>query len=113
MSRHTQLLQEVRTFHAKHPEVWDYFVKFTFERINAGFQHYSARGIWHRIRWETAVPTDHGPQDFKLNNNHTPFYARAFMKKYPTYNGFFRIREQISKGGKAVSLSPLGPGNFI
>jgi len=113
MSRRDQLLQEVRIFHQQHPEVWDLFVKFAFQKINAGFAHYSARGIWHRIRWETEVPTDTDPLTFKLSNNHTPFYARAFMKKYPAHQGFFRTRTQPSGGGKAVTLPALQPGNFI
>jgi len=112
MSRHDQLKQEVIRFHAKHPIVWDLFVQFTFERIAKGFEHYSSKGIFERIRWETAAP-NHDPADFKLNNNYTPFYARAFMKKYPKYVGFFRTRKQISKGGPAVSLPALKPGNFI
>lgn len=113
MNRHEQLRQEVVAFHQRHPEVWDLFVKFTFERINAGFEHYSARGIWHRIRWETAAPIDRDEDDFKLNDHHTPFYARQFMKVYPQHNGFFRTRVQRSKGQKGVTLSPLKPRNFV
>ena len=96
MSRHDQLLKKANEYHQKHPEVWDLFVQFTFERINRGFQHYSAKGIFERIRWETSIPTD--PGEFKLSNKHTPFYARAFMKIYPNYVGFFRTSYQTSKG---------------
>ena len=113
MSRHTQLYAETQAFHLLHPEVWDLFEMFTFQLIKRGFEHYSARGVWHRIRWETAIPGPDASGTFKLNNNHTPFYARAFMRKYPTYDGFFRTRYQVSKGGSAVSLAPLKPGNFI
>jgi len=112
MSRYDQLFAEANAFHQKHPEVWDLFEKFTFELIRRGFQHYSARGIWHRIRWETATPDPVDPADFKLNDHHTPFYARAFMLRYPNYDGFFRIRTQISQGGPKVHLPPLKPANF-
>lgn len=101
MDRHEQMLKACKKFHANHPEVWDYFEKFTFERIHRGFKHYSARGIWHRIRWETAAPYPDGTErPFKLSNNHTPFYARAFMRKYPQYAGFFRTKTQKSIGAK-------------
>ena len=99
MSRHDQMLQKTRQFHAKYPQVWTLFEKFSLELIHRGFKHYSARGVWHRIRWETAVPQqlDKDREGFKLGNNHTPFYARAFMKKYPQHGKFFRTRYQISK----------------
>ena len=51
MDRYGQMLRAAQDYHQKHPEVWDYFVQFTIERINQGFKHYSARGIFHRIRW--------------------------------------------------------------
>lgn len=98
MSSYDRMLKACDKFHDKHPEVWDLFVQFTFERINRGFTHYSARGVWHRIRWETSAPHARDPKaKFKLSNNHTPFYARAFMKIYPQYKGFFLVKEQISK----------------
>jgi hypothetical protein len=97
-TRHQQMLEACQEFHRKHPYIWEMFERFTLERIQRGFQHYSARGVWHRIRWETAAPSAlEDEQPFKLPNNHTPFYARAFMAKYPQYAGFFRTREQISK----------------
>ena len=98
MDRYGQMLRAAQDYHQKHPEVWDYFVQFTMERINQGFKHYSARGIFHRIRWETAVPTDEG--QYKISNNHSPFYAREFMKRYPQHAGFFRTTKLISKGAK-------------
>ena len=99
MSRHQELKIKTQEFHAKHPEVWVLFERFSLQLIKRGFKHYSARGVWHRIRWETATPRymEKDDQGFKLGNNHTPFYARAFMKRYPEYGEFFRTRYQTSK----------------
>jgi hypothetical protein len=111
-SRHEELRQQCMDFHAANPKVWELFVKFTFEKIRKKFDHYSCRGVFHRIRWETdQVPTE-GEDVFKLNNNHSPFYARRFMKMYPVYEGFFRVRRQISKGEEATHLPPLTPEYF-
>ena len=97
MNRLEELRNKCKLYHEQHPEVWDLFVQFSFELILRGFKHYSARAVWHRIRWETDAPDAKGRREgYKLPNNHTPFYSRAFMKKYPKYDGFFRIREQIS-----------------
>jgi hypothetical protein len=98
MSRYLEMKQKTQQFHAKYPEVWLMFEKFTLQLIKRGFRHYSARGIWHRIRWETAIPRhlDKDERGIKLGDHHTPFYARAFMKKYPQYKGFFRTKRQTS-----------------
>ena len=110
-TRYDELREECVAFNAKYPAVWELFVKFTFDRINRGFEHYSAYAIFERIRWETdQAPTP--DSEFKLNNNFRPFYARAFMKVYPEYDGFFRLRKQTSKEKTAVNLPPLGPNDY-
>lgn len=81
------------------------------EKINAGFKHYSVNGIFERIRWETDVWAT-GPDQFKIGNNHRPFYARRWMDHNPEYSGFFRIRYQSSKLEAAFNASELGPLDF-
>ncbi len=83
-------------FHEKHPEVWKLFVIFTHERIRKGFQNFGAKAIMERVRWETAAPFL-SEDAYKINNNHTAFYARWFMATYPEHEGFFRLREQPSE----------------
>ena len=89
MSTDTELREAARQFFKRNPNVWTLFERFTFEKINQGFNHYSVRGIWHRIRWETPAGDD-GVICYKLPNNHSRFYGEAFMKKYPEHEGFFR-----------------------
>jgi len=110
-TRLDQLREKAVEFNSEHPIVWELFCKFTFQRIYKGFENYSARGIFHRIRWETeqAVTAD---DDFKLNDHLSPFYARRFMKMYPEHDGFFRTRRQISEDEAPVGLPELLPAYF-
>ena len=77
-------------WHNENPHIYELFVKYTFEAIQAGHEHYGAKGIIERIRWHTSVETS--GDIFKINNNHAPFYARLFMVDYPKHDGFFRLR---------------------
>jgi len=52
MNRQEEMRQQVTDFHRRHPEVWELFVKFTFEMINRGYKNYSVNAIFERIRWE-------------------------------------------------------------
>jgi hypothetical protein len=71
------------------PRIWTLFVGFTFEKIEAGHEHFSADAVLHRIRWESPV---HGGDEFKVNNNFSSWYARKFAHAYPAHASFFRQR---------------------
>lgn len=79
-----------RAFVEENPRVWALFVRFTFELIRAGREHYSADAVFHRIRWHTAIETN--DDEFKVNNNHVACFARWFDATYPEHVGFFRMR---------------------
>ena len=113
MTRYEEMEKQVLNFHEQHPRVWRLFCRFTFELINRGFKNYSAQhGIFARIRWETAEADIEGQNKFKINNNYSAFYARAFMAKYPQYKGFFRLRKQTSKDNSSTGLPELQPDFF-
>jgi hypothetical protein len=111
-TRLDEMREQVSVFHSEHPEVWGLFVQFTTEKIEQGFKNYSARGIFHRIRWETDKPDYHEGYEFKLNDHYSPFYARRFMKMYPQYDGFFRTRRQTSEEDHPTKMSPLTPRDY-
>jgi hypothetical protein len=77
------------------PGVVYLFQKLTWQLVNRGFAHYSARAIMHRIRWHHEV--DKGEKDFKCNNNWTPQLSRWFMNKHPELDGFFETRASPSR----------------
>ena len=107
-TRYDELEEKVKDFHKKHPEVWDLFVRFSFELMDRGFKHYSVSGVFDRIRWEKGAGAD-GTSEFKIGNNFKPFYARAFMKKYPEANGFYRLRYQNTKDKPATDRPEVSP----
>lgn len=90
-------------FHRKHPEVWQLFVRFTFDRVSHGFKHYSADAIMHRVRWETSGgDSERSGDGFKINDHFVTFYARRFARLYPEHEEFFAFRVQKSETRIAV-----------
>ena len=113
MSRHDEMREQVIAFHKANPKVMELFSKFTFELIDRGFKNYSAQhGVFARIRWETDQADTNGGSTFKVNNNYSAFYARAWMKMNPEHDGFFRTRKQTSEDEPATGLDPLKPDHF-
>ena len=83
-------------FHAEHPEVYRLFSRFAFVAIRSGREHYSARAIAHRLRWETQIEQA-SDEDFKVNNNWIARYAKLFMRDHPQHAGFFRTRKPAAR----------------
>ena len=77
-------------YHKNHPEIYDLFVKFT-NMATQRKKYYSAKAIFHRIRWETMIS---GEGDYKIDDGWISHYARKFMDDYPQHSGFFQIRER-------------------
>lgn len=92
MTYQTELFAPAYKYHKDNPQVFREFERLTFQTIEKGFKHYSAKGILELIRWHTGV---RAKDQFKVNNNATAFYARLFEQINPQYKGFFRQR--ISK----------------
>lgn len=91
MSEERRFLDFAR-FHTENPYVYDLFKRFAFEAIKAGRTRLAARLIGERIRWECSVVVS-SADEFKLNNNHLPYYARLFAEDHPEYSSFFEFRE--------------------
>ena len=110
-TRHDQMREHCIAFHEKHPEVWDLLVQFSHEMRSRGFQRYSIRAVFERIRWEKDAGGD-GVNQFKINSNHQAFYARRFMRMYPEFEGFYKTREQKSKQTVASDFPELTPQDY-
>jgi hypothetical protein len=96
----------------KHPQVTKLFIQFTNEIIDRGFKHYSSKAIFERIRWETDQADVDGNSTFKLSNNHTAWFARKFMERFPEHEGFFRTHYRPSSDKLATGKEELGPNDF-
>lgn len=83
------------TYHAANPHVYEKFKEYAFLAIDAGMTKYSARAIVHLIRWHYVVEMRR-TDEFKINNNHSPFYGRLFMEDHPQHVGFFELRTSVA-----------------
>ena len=97
-TRNQDMFAEFLAFHNANRDVWRSIKEFCMDRRRKGFRHYSINAILEQVRWDKDKPTV-SKDRFKINNNHRPFYARAYNKK--VLKDFFFIREQTSKHTKA------------
>ena len=80
-------------FHTNNPEIYNLFVKFTTMATQRK-QYYSAKAVFHRIRWETMMSSDTHKllDDFKIDDGWISHYARKFMDDFPQHSGFFKTK---------------------
>ena len=83
-------------YHKNHPEIYDLFVKFT-NMATQRKKYYSAKAIFHRIRWETMIS---GEGDYKIDDGWISHYARKFMDDFPQHQGFFQTRDRKNSYNK-------------
>lgn len=93
----SRLEDEFNEFHHGNPQVYELFKRFAFQAIAKGFGAYSARTLIHLIRWHTSVETS-DPDGFKVNDHHSPYYSRLFMRDYPEHGAFFRTKDLPDDG---------------
>jgi hypothetical protein len=82
-----------RKFHRNNPMVFHRVVQLTDKLRKKGRKHYNIEIILGVIRYDIDVDTV-GDQ-FKINNNYKPFYARMLMD-YIGDDDFFALRESIA-----------------
>jgi hypothetical protein len=65
------------------------FCRFALQ-VAAKRTYYSAKNIFHRIRWETMIEEQDGI--FKIDDGWISHYARKFANDYPTHKSLFCFR---------------------
>ena len=76
----------------ENPQVWVLFKRFSTEALKSNRKYFGARMIGERIRWFSYVETS--DPDFKISNNHWPYYARLLMLRHPEqFAEFFARRD--------------------
>jgi hypothetical protein len=73
--------------HEENPNIYKLFCKFALKAASVR-DFYSAKIIFHRIRWETDIAEN--DSSFKVSDGWISHYSRKFMKDYPEHEGFFR-----------------------
>jgi hypothetical protein len=83
-------------FHKNNPEIYTLFIKFTNMVIERKRKYYSAKAIFHRIRWESMISSDTHQLlgDYKIDDGWISHYARKFMDDFPQHQGFFQTRDR-------------------
>lgn len=81
--------ERFEAYHAENPHVYQQFKTFALQSA-ARRPRFSARAIFHRMRWQSMIE---GNDEFKINNNYSPYYARMFEDEYPDMEGFFEKRK--------------------
>lgn len=82
--------QRFERFRAEHPEVERELVRLARQARRRGVR-VGMRCLWERLRWHFEIDRI-GSFEYKLNNNHAPFYARYPMRTYPDLRGMFATR---------------------
>ena len=84
--------------HKANPAIYEMFCGFALQ-VAVRRKHYSAKSIFHRIRWETMIQEDEGV--FKIDDGWISHYSRKFAADYPEHNNLFsfRSRKESYHGG--------------
>ena len=81
---------EFREWLPNNMHVWEAFCEEAFKVRRKGFKHYSARTIIHVLRHHSAVQET--GDEWKINNNHSPYLARLFDLVFPESAGMWEYR---------------------
>jgi len=77
-------------FHRENPWVYESMVRLARQAKAAGKTKIGLRLLLEVCRWERILSTT--DEDFKINNNYAPYYARLIMSQCPDLKGMFNVR---------------------
>ena len=83
-----------RAFHEANPHVYARLVELAREARRAGVERLGMRMLWERLRWDARLRTVRGEDEWKLNNDLAPSFARMLMSREPDLRGLFETRER-------------------
>ena len=83
-------IQLFREYHDERPEIYYHFKKYSMQMYQSRRNHYGAKGVMERIRWDYALR--YPEEDFKISNSFISMYARLLMFERPEMEGFFRTK---------------------
>jgi len=86
----TALVRDFMAFDAKHPLIYKKLRKLALELRRKGIRKYGIKALFEMIRYHHSFPAM--GEEYKLSNNHAPYYARKLMKEEEELHGFFDVR---------------------
>jgi hypothetical protein len=90
MNRHERAFWD---FHSQNPHIYEQLEQLALQLRRSGVQRWGMKALWEVLRYELMLRTSASARSFRLNNNHTAFYARLLMDRNPELAGFFETRE--------------------
>lgn len=84
-----------RVFHAANPDVYRELVVLARLAQARGRRRYGIKALFEVLRWARAATNS--ADEFKLNNNLAPYYARQIMENEPALAGFFELRSTTAE----------------
>lgn len=79
-----------KRFHGENPEIYENLRTMALDLKSRGHSKYGVMSLLNVIRWHRDMETV--SDDFKVNNNFAPYYARLLMRNEPALQDFFRLR---------------------
>ncbi len=95
VTRYEKVRRQWWEFHQANDAVYGSLRQISLDLRRRGRERYGISGVFEVMRWHRAMSTT--DQDYKINNNYKPFYARLLMRQEPELVGFFELREQTSQ----------------
>ena len=81
-----------REFHEANPHVYDELRRLALDLKSRGRNQYGIMSLMNVVRWHRAMATTRDADDFKVNNNFAPYYARLLIRQEKKLAGFFVLR---------------------
>ena len=88
-----RLERQFMEFHEANPEYYKQMVALARE-MKSRRTRFGIKAIFEIIRWNSTL---RGTGEYKMSNNHAPYYARLIMKNEPDLDGFFQVNELVSR----------------
>lgn len=93
-------LEKFLDYHEKNPAVYEHFIKYAKQADEVGVK-FSIYSLRERVRWEMNVTVEL-VDDFKISNNHTPFYARLLKAQEPKLFEHIKVKKLFAGEGEVV-----------
>ncbi|MGV1049171.1 MAG: hypothetical protein ACOYD4_11685 [Solirubrobacterales bacterium] len=83
--------ERFQAFHDKNPWIYDALLGLALDMRSRGVTKWGIKAALEVVRWQYTIRTN--TDDFKINNNYAPYYARVIMANEAGLAGFFEIRK--------------------
>lgn len=105
------LQKQFELFHKQNPHVLDTIIRIAAHlKDEKNFRRCGMRLIFNHLRWLYAIKTE--GDEYKINNNHSPYYARTIMALRKDMEGFFSVRKtnmSFVPDWDALGIDPKDP----